>query len=77
MFENIPSGFKSKIAIGTCVMAFGIFMFKKHPNCFNCSQCKFTKGWSVEEGLQQEAKDDGGSKDDDGTKEVVEPKDDV
>ena len=31
MFDNLNKTFKSRVAIGTCVIAFGVFIYKTHP----------------------------------------------
>lgn len=31
MFDNLDKTFKSRVAIGSCVIAFGIFIYKTHP----------------------------------------------
>tara|TARA_Y100000768_G_scaffold307929_5_gene242081 strand:- start:25591 stop:25842 length:252 start_codon:yes stop_codon:yes gene_type:complete len=31
MFESLDKTFKSRIVIGSCVLAFGVFVYKTHP----------------------------------------------
>ena len=38
MFENLDRGLKSKVAIGTCFVGAGIFLYKNHPKYFDVPQ---------------------------------------
>lgn len=42
MFENLDKSFKSRVVIGGCVVVFGVYMYKTHPNYLNPS---FLNDW--------------------------------